>query len=242
MNRKRDANLNRSHLLEKVDPITIDNFKTLSLKYMDYKDPQSEISHNQLNNINDSYSKTNTKDKLLKSIESNNKDLLDHNFDQINEENTDFNRLSEAELIEIQKRQLDKLEREANNIKIEEEIRRKEEAQRQKEAQEKADKEKLMKEEILKELPKEPEEDDKEASLIIFRYPHSEQRVQRRFLKTEKIGVLYDFVCTLGTEIFEEEGDFELIFPYPFKIYNDKERTLEEEKLFPNAVLQIREV
>lgn len=38
-----------------------------------------------------------------------------------------------------------------------------------------------MKEEILKELLKSLKEDDKEASLIIFRYPHSEQEYKEDF-------------------------------------------------------------
>jgi len=39
------------------------------------------------------------------------------------------------------------------------------------------------------------------------------------------------------------EGDkYELIQPFPFKLYSDFTKMLEEEKLFPNAVLQIREI
>lgn len=78
--------------------------------------------------------------------------------------------------------------------------------------------------------------------MIILRYPHSDQRAERRFYKSDKIEILYDFVFTLGKDIFEESGEFELIQPFPFKVYNDKAKTLEDEKLFPNAVLQIREV
>lgn len=39
-----------------------------------------------------------------------------------------------------------------------------------------------------------------------------------------------------------ESDKYELIQPFPFKLYSDCEKTLEEEKLFPNAVLQIREI
>ncbi len=126
--------------------------------------------------------------------------------------------------------------------KIQEEKKKQEELKKQKEAEEKIKKEQELKDEKRKTLPPEPEEGNKEASKIMFRYPHTEQRVERRFMKTDKIGSLYDFVCTLGTEIFEESGEFELITPFPFKIYNNKEKTLVEEGLYPNAVLQIREV
>ena len=55
---------------------------------------------------------------------------------------------------------------------------------------------------------------------------------------------LYDFVDSLSLNIFTEPGidKYELIQPFPFKSYSDPQRTLEEEKLFPNAVLQIREL
>lgn len=39
-----------------------------------------------------------------------------------------------------------------------------------------------------------------------------------------------------------ESDKYELIQPFPFKLYNEMDKTLEDEKLFPNAVLQIREI
>ena len=42
--------------------------------------------------------------------------------------------------------------------------------------------------------------------------------------------------------MFEENNEFDLITPFPIKVFNDMDKTLEEEKLFPNAVLQIREL
>jgi hypothetical protein len=67
------------------------------------------------------------------------------------------------------------------------------------------------------------------------------RRSERRFYKTDKISVLYDYVDSLGNDIFMESDQYELIQTFPFVCYNDKEKTLEEEKLF-NAVLQIREI
>jgi hypothetical protein len=67
------------------------------------------------------------------------------------------------------------------------------------------------------------------------------RRKERRFLKTDKIQVLYDYVDSLGTEIFDESDKYELFTPFPNKCYNEMDKTLEEEKLL-NAVLQIREI
>ncbi len=50
------------------------------------------------------------------------------------------------------------------------------------------------------------------------------------------------FVKTLGPEVLTESEEYDLIIPFPFKIYDKQEKTLEEEGLFPNAVLQIREI
>ena len=54
--------------------------------------------------------------------------------------------------------------------------------------------------------------------------------------------VLYDYVDSLGSDVFYESDQYVLIQTFPYTIYSDKERTLEEEKLFPNAVLQIKEI
>lgn len=52
---------------------------------------------------------------------------------------------------------------------------------------------------------------------------------------------MYDLVDSLEENIFEESEEYDIIQPFPFKIFMDKDKTMEEEKLFPNAVLQIRE-
>ena len=53
--------------------------------------------------------------------------------------------------------------------------------------------------------------------------------------------VLYDIVEAIEEKIFEENDEFDIIQPFPFKIFSDKNKTIEEEKLYPNAMLQIRE-
>ncbi len=67
------------------------------------------------------------------------------------------------------------------------------------------------------------------------------RRAERRFVKTDKVQVLYDYVDSLGLDIFEESDKYEIIQPFPFKLYDDKNKTLEEEKLL-NSILQIREI
>ena len=79
----------------------------------------------------------------------------------------------------------------------------------------------------------------------MFRFPDGEKTVQRKFLKSDKISLLYTYVKSLGKAIYndpEDEG-FSLVQPFPFKNFNDlQENTLEQEGMFPNAVLQIRTV
>lgn len=53
--------------------------------------------------------------------------------------------------------------------------------------------------------------------------------------------VLYDLVESLEEKIFEESDKFDIIQTFPFKVFNNMNTTIEEEKLFPNALLQIRE-
>ena len=93
-------------------------------------------------------------------------------------------------------------------------------------------------------LPEEPEENNPDVSQIILRYPDGEKTIERRFLKTEKINVLYLLVKSKGREIFfdQESNNFDLIYGFPPKnLDNSKNNTLEDEGLFPNAIIQIRE-
>ena len=60
----------------------------------------------------------------------------------------------------------------------------------------------------------------------------------------EKVNVLFYYVKSKGREIFfdEESNDFDLIFGFPPKsLENSKYNTLDDEGLFPNAYIQIRE-
>ena len=95
----------------------------------------------------------------------------------------------------------------------------------------------------MKQLPEEPSDDDQNKCTIMFRFPDGEKTVERKFLKTDKISLLYLYIKSLGREIYSDqnEKDFSIVQPFPFKNYNDlQNNTLEQEGLFPNALLQIR--
>jgi len=47
-------------------------------------------------------------------------------------------------------------------------------------------------------LPEEPSASDPDACHIIIRLPITGERVNRRFLKTDKVALLYDFIDSLG--------------------------------------------
>ena len=94
-------------------------------------------------------------------------------------------------------------------------------------------------------LSEEPEENDPDACHIVFRVPDGEKNIERKFFKSDKIAVLYNYIKSIGREIFMEPDstDFELLcigFP-PKNLEDKKNNTLEEEGLFPNAIIQIRE-
>ena len=85
-------------------------------------------------------------------------------------------------------------------------------------------------------------ENDRNSTKIVFRCPDLNRRIERRFLKTDTVDILYNFVDSLGKEIFSESEAYELVQTFPFKSYTNKQRTLGEEGLFPNAIIQIREI
>ena len=143
---------------------------------------------------------------------------------------------TDAEVLEKQKKDMEALEREQQ--KKEEEIKKEKinEELKQKEIEKKAN-------EAKKKIVDEPSKDDPNSTTICFRFPDGEKRIDRRFLKNNKIQNLYDFVTSLGKEIYSEEGNnsFSLYQPFPPKKYENMDNTLEEEGLFPNAIIQIRE-
>jgi len=141
----------------------------------------------------------------------------------------------------IDKHRLDKIlkqkkEEELEKEKKKEEKRKKEEEIKMKEIVDKA-------EEAKAKIVDEPNEDDPNSTIICFRYPDGEKTKNRRFLKSNTIQNLYDYITSLGQEIYteNENNHFSLYQPFPPKKYDIMENTLEKEGLFPNAVIQIRE-
>ncbi len=66
------------------------------------------------------------------------------------------------------------------------------EAHEQKERLEKEERQRM--EEKKERLGQEPEEDSETSVLIVFRKPTGNERIQRRFRKTDKVERLYDFI------------------------------------------------
>ena len=96
---------------------------------------------------------------------------------------------------------------------------------------------------LKEKFEQEPDEYNQDCCIICFRYPDGEKTNIRRFLKNDTIKELYDYIKSLGNEIYTEEGNgvFSLNQPFPPKKFENMENTLENEGLFPNAVIQIKE-
>ena len=157
--------------------------------------------------------------------------------------NNDFGPMTDGEILQQQKldmealeKQVQKKEEEMKKQKIMEQEKIKEEENKKKELEKKAN-------EAKSKVVEEPNADDPNVTTISFRYPDGENRKDRRFLKTHTVQNLYDYVTSLGREIYteEENNNFSLFQPFPPKKYEEMGNTLEKEGLFPNAVIQIRE-
>ena len=147
-----------------------------------------------------------------------------------------FGLLTDGEILYQQKYEMEELEKKA----------RMEEEQNTKEKMEQESIEKEIKnkaKDALEKIVEEPDKDNPEATTICFRYPDGETTKNRRFLKSHKIQNLYDYVTSLGEEIYTEKQNknFTLHQPFPPKIYDNMEYTLEQEGLYPNALIQIKE-
>ena len=150
---------------------------------------------------------------------------LNQNKNDINTSNSldkSFGLLTDGEILDQQKFEMEELERKT---------------------QMKEEQLKQEKKEALEKIVEEPDINNPDATTICFRYPDGERTKNRRFLKSHKIQNLYDYVASLGDEIYteKENKNFSLYQPFPPKKYEDMENTLEQESLVPNAVIQIRE-
>ena len=167
-----------------------------------------------------------------------------HSNNNLNNLNDNGDLLSDSEYrkcLDTEIKELERMEEEKQKKEREEkEKKRKEEEEKKKQEQ----KEKEDKELFSMLIPPEPSDDNPDKCIIVFRLPDGEKNIQRKFLKTDKIAVLYDYIRSLGKEIYSEEGyhNFSIIQTFPFKNFENKlNNTLEEEGLFPNSMLQIKE-
>ena len=152
------------------------------------------------------------------------------------QESNNYNFLTDGEILQKQRNDMEELEK--NVQKMEEEINT--ENIKKRENINKIEKEA---EKYKAKFVAEPDKDNPDCCTICFRYPDGDKRRDRRFLKTDKIKILYEYITSLGNEIYTEDGNgvFSLYQPFPPKKYDNMESTLENEGLFPNAVIQIKE-
>ena len=161
----------------------------------------------------------------------------------MNEIDKSFGPLTDAEILNQQKLDMEQLEKEA--IKKEEQLKKEKKLEEEKRKEE----ENILKEiedrakKIRDKIVEEPEEGAPDTTTICFRYPDGEKTINRRFLKSHTIQNLYDYITSLGEEIYteKENNHFSLYQPFPPKKYDVMENSLEAEGLIPNAVIQIRE-
>ena len=175
-----------------------------------------------------------------KYIETRNNNLISNSLNSLDKS---FGLLTDGEILTHQKYEMEELERKVQldeekqkQEEIEQENNKKKEEFIEKEIQEKA-------KEASKKVLEEPNSEDPDSTTICFRYPDGEKSINRRFLKSHRIQNLYDYVESLGEEIYteKENNKFSLYQPFPPKKYDNMENTLEMENLFPNALIQIRE-
>ena len=163
---------------------------------------------------------------------------IEQNNNLINneQESNNYNFLTDGEILQKQRNDMEELEK--NVQKIEEEINT--ENIKKREYINKIEKEA---EKYKAKFVAEPDKDNPDCCTICFRYPDGDKRRDRRFLKTDKIKILYEYITSLGNEIYTEDGNgvFSLYQPFPPKKYDNMESTIENEGLFPNAVIQIKE-
>ena len=163
---------------------------------------------------------------------------IEQNNNLINneQESNNYNFLTDGEILQKQRNDMEELEK--NVQKMEEEINT--ENIKKRENINKIEKEA---EKYKAKFVEEPDKDNPDCCTICFRYPDGDKRRDRRFLKTDKIKILYEYITSLGNEIYTEDGNgvFSLYQPFPPKKYDNMESTLENEGLFPNAVIQIKE-
>ncbi len=99
---------------------------------------------------------------------------------------------------------------------------------------------------IVAEMAEEPAAGGADVAEVVLRAQGSGKRFNRRFLKTDKIASLYNYVRTLADDDLgfdEANNQFQIMQPFPKKVFEeDCDQTLEELGIFPRAALQISEL
>jgi len=95
-------------------------------------------------------------------------------------------------------------------------------------------------------LPEEPTKETEDSLELIFRMPESGDRIQRRFMKTDTVQIVYDFIDDLqdkGTCKFEGietyTDKYQIIQTRPKVEYDDKTKTLEDVGFFPRGAMLV---
>ena len=153
--------------------------------------------------------------------------------------------LTDAQVLQKREREMRELERQQEEKEKKEEEAKKMEIEEEERLDKIKNKYEKEAEDAKKYVPKEPDINNPDACSIIFRVPDGEKNINRRFLKTDKIKVLFNYVKSIGRDIFMEPDStgFDILcigFP-PKNLEDKKNNTLEEEGLYPNSMLQIRE-
>ena len=239
INNKYDENMNK-----------IDNFGDFFLgNSIEIPNLFGVYNNNNFNNNNykqDKIIENSPNNKIIKESKNNEKEknVLDNKIN-INENDMKLRdsiyNLSDGQILAKREQEMRKLE------KMQEEKERKEKEEQKKKEEEELQIKKYEKEAEIAKLILAPEPDDNNPDTchIKFRLPDGEKVMERKFLKTDSISVLYDYVKSIGREIFMEPDatDFDIIsigFP-PKNLQNLKNSTLEKEGLYPNSILQIEE-
>eukprot|EP00357_Protocruzia_adherens_P006444 CAMPEP_0115010092 /NCGR_PEP_ID=MMETSP0216-20121206/23076_1 /TAXON_ID=223996 /ORGANISM="Protocruzia adherens, Strain Boccale" /LENGTH=489 /DNA_ID=CAMNT_0002378173 /DNA_START=51 /DNA_END=1520 /DNA_ORIENTATION=+ len=144
----------------------------------------------------------------------------------------------ERELREAQELDRQRLERVRKEKEEVEELKRQAEEEKLKEEE----KQRLLEEERKKkmeDLPEEPDKDDSEALEIVFRLPDGSKQ-SRRFNPVDKLEHLYHYIDTLGIK-FEGDGEYELMQPRPYTLYESNDKSLVDAELETKALIFVKE-
>ena len=84
--------------------------------------------------------------------------------------------------------------------------------------------------------------EDENLTKITFKFQDKKELI-RKFLRTDTVQSLYDFINENSNNKNgkNKKKKFFLVRPYPYHIYNNKNKTLEEAGLDQNPVLHIRD-